>query len=77
MGQEVLNLSTSGGQLGRTVRNGLPSVSRSSTGWAHECRLGGGTALAARWHHRDSFDIDLTVSATATWGAFGRNCTTP
>ncbi len=28
--------------------------------------LGGGTALAARWHHRESLDIDLFTSATFT-----------
>ncbi len=27
----------------------------------HEIRLGGGTVLSARWRHRTSFDIDLTL----------------
>jgi hypothetical protein len=27
----------------------------------HEWRIGGGTILAARWGHRTSFDIDITV----------------
>ena len=31
----------------------------------HEIRLGGGTVLAARWQHRTSFDIDLTLSREA------------
>lgn len=31
----------------------------------HEIRLGGGTVLAARWKHRTSFDIDLTLSPEA------------
>ena len=26
-------------------------------------KIGGGTVLAARWHHRESVDLDLTVSA--------------
>ena len=30
-------------------------------GAEHRMRLGGGTALAARWHHRHSTDIDLFV----------------
>ncbi|MCY4215287.1 MAG: nucleotidyl transferase AbiEii/AbiGii toxin family protein [Gammaproteobacteria bacterium] len=29
----------------------------------NDCVLGGGTALAARWHHRLSVDIDLFTSA--------------
>ena len=31
---------------------------------AADLLLGGGTALAARWQHRDSFDIDLFTSLT-------------
>ena len=31
----------------------------------HEIRLGGGTVLSARWRHRTSFDIDLTLSREA------------
>lgn len=31
----------------------------------HEIRLGGGTVLSARWRHRTSFDIDLTLSPEA------------
>ncbi len=31
----------------------------------HEWRIGGGTILAARWGHRLSFDIDLTVTGSA------------
>ena len=30
-------------------------------GGEHHLRLGGGTALAARWHHRHSTDVDLFV----------------
>ncbi len=32
----------------------------------HEIRLGGGSILAARWKHRASFDLDLTLSPEAT-----------
>ena len=28
-------------------------------------KIGGGTVLAARWHHRESVDLDLTVNAAA------------
>ena len=31
----------------------------------HEIRLGGGSVLAARWQHRTSYDIDLTLSPEA------------
>ncbi len=37
-------------------------------GGPYECRLGGGTTLAARWRHRDSFDIDLTVPGRTNLG---------
>ena len=31
----------------------------------HEIRVGGGSVLAARWKHRTSYDIDLTLSPEA------------
>ena len=31
----------------------------------HEIRIGGGSILAARWKHRTSYDIDLTLSPEA------------
>ena len=31
-------------------------------------RLGGGTVLGAQWHHRLSFDIDITVDETTPRG---------
>ena len=37
-------------------------------GGEHELRLGGGTALAARWQHRHSTDVDLFVDAEAYEG---------
>ena len=33
-------------------------------GGQHHMRLGGGTALAARWAHRHSTDVDLFIAAT-------------
>ena len=41
-------------------------------GGEHRIRLGGGTALAARWAHRHSTDIDLFVSH-ADYGTLFRN----
>ena len=32
-------------------------------------RIGGGTILAARWQHRESFDVDLTLSADTALGS--------
>ena len=32
-------------------------------------RIGGGTILAARWEHRESFDVDLTLSADTALGS--------
>ncbi len=37
-----------------------------------EILVGGGTALAARWRHRRSTDIDMTVSSKVFDRAFGR-----
>lgn len=62
MGVERLTLPTTGGRLWRTVRDPIANALNGLHGAPYECRLGGGTALAARWRHRDSFDIDLTVA---------------
>ncbi len=62
MGDEVLTLATTGGRLWRAVRQPITVFLAELDGGPHECRLGGGTTLAARWRHRDSVDIDLTVS---------------
>ena len=32
-------------------------------------RIGGGTILAARWQHRESFDVDLTLPADTALGS--------
>ena len=65
---EVLTLNTTGGRLWRTVREPIADALAGLDEGPHECRLGGGTTLAARWHHRDSFDVDLTVSRRANLG---------
>ncbi|MYC52027.1 MAG: nucleotidyl transferase AbiEii/AbiGii toxin family protein [Gammaproteobacteria bacterium] len=39
-------------------------------GGEHHLRLGGGTALAARWGHRHSTDVDLFVTPRAFKGLF-------
>lgn len=39
-------------------------------GGEHHLRLGGGTALAARWGHRHSTDVDLFVTPKAFKGLF-------
>lgn len=68
MGDEVLTLNTTGGRLWRTVRGPIADALADLDDGPHECRLGGGTTLAARWRHRDSFDVDLTVSRRANLG---------
>ncbi len=65
---EVLTLRTSAGPLWRLVRRPVAECLAELPGAPHECRLGGGTTLAARFHHRDSFDIDLTVAPEANLG---------
>lgn len=69
MRQEVLSLSTSGGRLWRTIRQPIAECLAEARGRPPECRRDSGTTVAARWHHRDSFDVDLTVSATANLGS--------
>ena len=71
MGDEVLTLATTGGRLWRAVRQPIAACLAGLHGGPHECRLGGGTTLAARWRHRDSFDIDLTVSRGASLSSLG------
>ena len=71
MGNELLTLATTGGRLWRAVRQPIAAFLAELDGGPHECRLGGGTTLAARWRHRDSFDIDLTVSRGASLYSLG------
>ena len=72
MGDEILTLATTGGRLWRAVRRPLAAFLAELIGGPHECRLGGGTTLAARWGHRDSVDIDLTVPRGASLYTLGR-----
>ena len=41
----------------RAVKEALAGIEQGPV----EYRIGGGTILAARWHHRQSYDIDITV----------------
>ena len=61
MGTEVLTVSTSARRLWELVHRPIARALAELDGGPHEFRLGGGTALAARWRHRDSFDVDLVV----------------
>jgi len=65
---EVLTLRTTAGRLWRLVRKAVAECLAELPGAPHECRLGGGTTLAARFHHRDSFDIDLTTGPGTNLG---------
>ena len=55
---------TSARRLWELVHRPIGHALAELDGGPHEFRLGGDTALAARWHHRDSFDIDLVVDRT-------------
>lgn len=68
MGDEVLTLNTAGGRLWRTIREPIARALDRLDGGPYECRLGGGTTLAARWRHRDSYDVDLTVPGRTNLG---------
>ena len=61
MGAEILTVTTSARRLWELVHRPIGHALAELDGGPHEFRLGGGTVLAARWHHRDSFDIDLVV----------------
>ncbi len=65
---EVLTLRTTAGPLWRLVRKAVAECLAELPGAPHECRLGGGTTLAARFQHRDSFDIDLTTGPGTNLG---------
>ena len=55
-----LDLPTGPAELLERVREPLGH----RLGGEHKMRLGGGTALAARWEHRHSTDVDLFVDAS-------------
>ena len=61
MGAETLTVATSARRLWELVHRPIGHALAELDGGPYEFRLGGGTVLAARWHHRDSFDIDLVV----------------
>ena len=61
MGAEILSVTTSARRLWDLVHRPVGHALAELDGGPHDFRLGGGTVLAARWHHRDSFDIDLVV----------------
>ena len=65
MGTEVLTVSTSARRLWELVHRPIAHALAELDGGPHEFRLGGGTVLAARWRHRDSFDVDLVVDRNA------------
>ena len=50
--------------IGETVREELRSISDGHTQYA----IGGGSILAARWKHRESYDIDLVVQPDTPLG---------
>ena len=60
------------GRLWRAVRQPITACLAELHGGPHECRLGDGTTLAARWRHRDSFDIDLTVLREESLSSLGQ-----
>ena len=61
MGRETLTLSTTGGHLWDRVHKAIADALANLDGGPYRFQLGGGTTLAARWKHRDSFDLDLAV----------------
>ena len=61
MGRETLTLATTGGYLWNRVHQAIADALANLHGGPYRFQLGGGTTLAARWKHRDSFDLDLAV----------------
>ena len=61
MGREELTLSATGGHLWERVHQAIVDALATLHSGPHRFQLGGGTVLAARWQHRDSFDLDLAV----------------
>ena len=60
-GQEELTLAGAAGTLWDASHARLQAALNEAPDGPHEWRVGGGTILAARWGHRTSFDIDVTV----------------
>ena len=61
MGREELTLPATGGHLWERVHQAIADTLANLHGGPYRFQLGGGTALAGRWKHRDSFDLDLAV----------------
>ena len=61
MGREELTLSATAGHLWKRVHKAIADALANLHGGPYRFQLGGGTTLAARWKHRDSFDLDLAV----------------
>ena len=61
MGREELTLSATGGHLWERVHQAIADALANVHGGPYRFQLGGGATLAARWKHRDSFDLDLAV----------------
>ncbi len=61
MKREHLTLPDPARKLWLGTRDLIRSALQTLPNGPHGYRIGGGTVLAARWKHRRSFDIDLTV----------------
>lgn len=62
---EVLTLVEPAGTLWKETERAVRRALDDLPDGPHEWRIGGGTILAARWGHRKSFDIDLTIGPRA------------
>ena len=62
---EVLTLAEPAGTLWKETETAVRRALDDLPDGPHEWRIGGGTILAARWGHRKSFDIDLTIGPRA------------
>lgn len=62
---ERLGLPGPAGTLWQRTRARLRTAFDELPDGPHEWRIGGGTILAARWGHRKSFDIDITIGKNA------------
>ncbi len=74
MGREELTLSATGGHLWERVHQAIADALANLHGGPYRFQLGGGTTLAARWKHRDSFDLDLAVGRDVPLRDLAVNC---
>ena len=61
----ALRLGLGRSRRGHSVLEAIRKPLGYHVGCEHYIRLGGGTALAARWRHRHSTDVDLFVDPAA------------